>query len=394
MQRLTRGIRVKLVLFVALALAGTTYLGATHVGFSPFSDGARITVSLPEAGGLFVNSEVTYRGVQIGEVTALEASSDGVEAMVELDPDAPAIPADVTVHVVNRSAIGEQYLDLRGSSTTETLAAGAHLEGGTEALPQEISEVIRTARDFSASVPSDALDTVIDEGYLLSQGAGEDLRRLVRTSLEFQQAADRNFMVSESLITNSRQVLATQEEAAGSIRAFSNDLGLFARTLSDSDADLRTLIEASPAAARQISLLVRDVGQPLGILMSNLISTATIFGTNAAGVEDAMIHLPEAISIGWSISTSKGLSMGLVPTFFDPLPCTKGYDGTQRRRGTDTGKSAPLNTDAGCTASLSSGNVRGPQHLPGAATPTGAAAPQPEDISVVEEIDDLLGGNG
>ena len=46
-----------------------------------------------------------------------------------------------------------------------------------------------------ASVPEEALVTTIDESYLLSQGAGSDLRKLVDTSLSFQQEADRNFLV-------------------------------------------------------------------------------------------------------------------------------------------------------------------------------------------------------
>ncbi|HEY9251251.1 MAG TPA: MlaD family protein, partial [Nocardioides sp.] len=73
MQRLTGGVRVKLGLFVALALVGTSYVGARYVGLDLFDEPYRVDVSLPEGGGLFVNSEVTYRGVPVGEVTALEA---------------------------------------------------------------------------------------------------------------------------------------------------------------------------------------------------------------------------------------------------------------------------------------------------------------------------------
>ena len=171
MQQLTRTVHTKLGMFALVGLLGTSYLGASYAGFTPFSDGYRVTVSLPEAGGLFVNSEVTYRGVQVGEVTDLEATADGVEVTVEIEPDAPDIPADAAVPVRNRSAIGEQYLDLAGSDSDDLLADGDHLSAGTEALPQDLAEVLRTGRDFVASVPSDALDTVIDEGYELPDEA-------------------------------------------------------------------------------------------------------------------------------------------------------------------------------------------------------------------------------
>jgi phospholipid/cholesterol/gamma-HCH transport system substrate-binding protein len=394
MQQLTRGIHVKLGLFVALALVGTSYLGATYVGFTPFSQGYQVTVTLPEAGGLFVNSEVTYRGVQVGEVTAMEPVGDSVEVTVEIEPDAPDIPSDAEVAVHNRSTIGEQYLDLQGGDTDEVLADGDHLDGGGEAVPQDLSEVLSTARDFTASVPSDALNTVIDESYDFSQGAGDDVARLVRTSIDFQRAADANFLVSASLIRNSEHVLATQEESGAAIVAYSNDLSLFADTLADSDADLRTLIESTPGATDAISTLISDVGIPLGTLMSNLVSTATIFGVNSRGVEDTMIHLPEAVSVGWSINTANGLNMGLVPTFFDPLPCVEGYGGTDNRPGTETGPGRPLNKQAGCAAPRSKGNVRGSQAVPGAATDRPATGPAATaDITVVEDLGALMGGS-
>jgi phospholipid/cholesterol/gamma-HCH transport system substrate-binding protein len=391
MQRLTRGVHVKLGLFVVLALLGTSYLGATYVGFNPFRDGYQVTVSLPESGGLFVNSEVTLRGVQVGEVTALDVTPDGVEVTAEIEPDAPPIPADARPTVRNRSTIGEQYLDLRGSDTDVVLTAGDHLTGGSESQPQDLAEMLQTARDFTGSVPSDALDTVIDEGYDLSQGAGDDVSRLVRTSLEFQRAADANFLVSASLIRNADRVLQTQEEASESIVAYSNDMALFAETLADSDADLRTLIANTPGATEQLSLLIRDVGRPLGTLMSNLVSTATIFGVNSGGVEDTMIHLPEAISVGWAINSADGLDMGLVPTFFDPLPCVTGYGGTATRRGTDTGAGKPLNQEAGCTAPRRQGNVRGPKAAPRTA-PVDGPPTRPSDITVADDLGDLMGG--
>src|SRR5699024_6079677 len=110
----------------------------------------------------------------------------------------------------------------------------------------------------------------------------------------------------------------------------------FAQTLQDSDRDLRTLISNTPASAREISKLFDQVGPSLGILMSNLVTPAQIFGTNAAGVEDALIRLPEAVSIGWYVNGSDGLNLGLAQTYFDPLPCTNGYGGTQVRQGVDT----------------------------------------------------------
>ncbi len=390
---ITTRIRVQVAIFVVIALAAGTLLGVRYVGLDLVGAGYRVSVTLPDGGGLFTNSEVTYRGVPVGRVADLRPTEDGVEAVLAIDGSAPDIPADATVRVANRSVIGEQYLDLRAedpapdAADTVMLADGDVLRGGAGDLPPRLDGLLRTGRDFLDSVPQDALTSVIDETYELSRGAGSDLALLVETAEDFADTADRNFLVTASLIQSATTVLDTQQEAADSIRGFSRDLDLIAATLADSDADLRRLIRNSPAAAIEVHRLFDQVGAPLGVLMGNLVSTAQVFGVNAAGVEDALVRAPEALSVGWAVTGSWGMDLGLTQTYFDPLPCTTGSGGTEVRRGTETGPGKPLNTRAGCTLAPSSGvNVRGPKAVP----PKRAGAAR---VRVADSLGDLLGGS-
>jgi len=381
----------KVAAFVAIALVTTAFLAVHYVGLDRFIGGYRVTVDMPEAGGLFKNSEVTYRGVPVGRVESLTASRDGARAVLRIQRGAPAMPAQVQARVVDRSAIGEQYLDLRGGSTSgKKLADGAHLTMTEADLPPSIDGLLRSSRDLVASVPSQALNTVIDEGYAFTRDNGRNLARLLRTSSEFADAADRNFLTTVSLIDNSGKVLATQEAAASSFQSFSKDMSLLAHSFVDQDKDWRRLIEQTPAAARQLDVLFRSVGQPLGQLMSNLISTAQVFGTNAAGVRETMIRLPEGISITYAVMTSKGMRSGLEPTFFNPLPCIKGYEGTTMRGALDTSKGKPFNLQAGCTMPTSSGvDVRGPQAVLGAGK---TRANRATTVTSADTLGDLMGG--
>ncbi len=385
---LTRRIQIQLIIFAILGLVATTYLGAKYVGLNPLGSGYRVTVALPDAGGSFENGEVTYRGVPVGRIKELRTTRDGMEADLHIAGDAPDIPAHVEVKVVNRSAIGEQYIDLRGTSGSgKLLADGDRIEGSKASLPPPIENVLRSGRDFAASIPEDSLSTVIDEFYDFSHGASQNVARLVETSQEFVATADDNFLVSSALIDSANRVLTTQEQSATSIKSFSRDLSLIATTLSDSDKDLRVLIQNSPAAAREIGKLFDQVGKPLGLLMSNLVSTAQVFGTNSAGVEDALFRVPEALSVGWAVNGSKGLELGLAQTYFDPLPCTSGYGGTAVRPGLDTSTGQPFNTNAGCSAAPSTGtNVRGPKSAP---RPKASVA---SNVTVPDSMGDLMGG--
>lgn len=367
---LTGRMKVQIIAFVLIAIAATTYLSARFVGLDPFQSSYTVTVALPQSGGVFENGEVTYRGVPVGRIKDVKVTEDGMEATLKIDKDAPPIPADVQVTVANRSAIGEQYIDLRSESDDgQTLEGGDTIEGTEQDLPPSIDDVLRTGYEFVDSVPQDALTTVIDETYEFSRGANRNLPRLVQTSEEFVKTADRNFLVTKGLIENSSTVLATQEKSAGSLKAFSKNLQVISQGLETADAPLRDLLESTPAAAQEIDALFDEVGEPLGLLMSNLVSTAQIFGVNASGVEDALIRMPEAFSIGYAITKSYGLDQGLVQTYFDPLPCTSGYGGTDVRPGLDTGKGKAFNTEAGCTVDPSSGaNVRGPKSVKMAST--------------------------
>lgn len=384
---LTGSVKLKLLVFVVVGLLATAYLGARYAGISVVSSGYHVSVVLPDAGGLFQNGEVTYRGVPVGRVTHLRPTAQGVVVSVKIDSNAPAIPADPTVSVANRSAIGEQYLELAGPAPgKQRLRDGDRIQAASATLPPDMSGLLQDAADFTGSVPTDDLRTVIDESYDLSQGAAGDLRRLVTTSTDFQKQADDNWLVSQALIHDSSTVLQTQVDAANDIKAYSTDLDLFAKTLKSSDGDLRTLIDDSPAAARQLGQLFDEVGKPLGTLMGNLITTAEVFGTNADGLQDTLVRAPAALSIGWAVNGSKGMSMGLVPTFFDPLPCTQGYGGTTMRSGTNTTGSTALNLGAGCAASPSSGtDVLGPASL-GSGSSKAAAR-----ISVPSSLAGLMG---
>lgn len=387
---LNRSARTKLVVFVLVALVATSYLGASYAGLDLFRHGYRVTAELPDAGGLFENGEVTYRGVPVGKVSSLSVEERGVTATLEISADAPPLPADATVSVADRSAIGEQYLDLSGTSTSGPhLRAGDRLTTGADTtMPPDINGLLSDAADFTGSVPSDDLNTVIDEGYDIASGpTATNLRRLLSTSQTFEQQADTNYLGTAALIRNSRRVLQTQEESATSIRSYSRDLSTIADTLKSSDGDLRTLLSRTPGSARQVTGLVHDVGTPLSLLMNNLVPTAVTFGKDAPAIRDALVRAPQAVSVGYSVSGPYGMNLGMMTSFFNPWPCTSGYGGTTMRTGLDTAASTtrPLNLNAVCTDPTR--NRMGPTAVFGDTTAKSATR-----TTTATTLADLMGG--
>src|SRR3982074_3121434 len=70
-----------------------------------------VTIDLPQSGGLYENSVVTYRGTDVGQVKSVNVTGTGVRAVLAIRSGVN-VPAGVPVSVHSRSAIGEQFIEL------------------------------------------------------------------------------------------------------------------------------------------------------------------------------------------------------------------------------------------------------------------------------------------
>jgi phospholipid/cholesterol/gamma-HCH transport system substrate-binding protein len=365
---LTRGVRVKVIVFVVIGLLAIAYIGVRYVGLLRLVGVGVYTVhlELPSTGGIFPNAEVDYRGVPVGRVSGVRLTAKGVQADLQLNNSAPKIPADVQAVVADRSVIGEQFVDMRPRvDTGPYLADGATVTSTAQDLPPSAASLLSSTNALLKSIPLGSLRTVVVEMDKAFGGSAQNVRRLIDTSREFFQAATQNFPQTAVLIDSSATVLKTQLRTASSIRDFSRGLKVISGQLASSNPDLRSLLQAAPSAALSAERLIRDIGTPLGVTLTNLTTTSQVFLANLNGVRELLVQVPHAVDIGSRVVTPQGANVGLTLTFFNPLPCTAGYQGTVRRSGLDTSPGRPLNTSAGCASSASSSSdARGSQHVP------------------------------
>ena len=378
---ITRGTKFKIVAFVLVALVGISYVSANYVGLFRSSSKV-VTMQLADSGGIFTNAEVTYRGVTIGRVGQLRLTADGIEVDLELDADAPRVPASTEAVVTNRSAVGEQYVDLRPKNDDGPyLEAGSVIPRSATKTPPPVDGLLSNLDAFASSVPTDSLKTVVDELHTAFNGTGGDLQVLIDNTSAFTAAASEHLPQTTQLLKDGKIVLATQAAQGGAIRSFSGDLRLIAEQMKASDGDLRRLIVAVPPASEQVSALLKESGPNLGVVFANLLTTANILVTRRDGLEQIAVTYPIAVAGGFTVAPGDGTAhFGLALNMFDPMPCTAGYEGTTIRSGNDT-SSAPLNTQAYCALARGSAtSVRGSQNAPYGGTPTtpaGNATTQP-----------------
>lgn len=365
---MTRRVRIQLVAFVIIALVGVAYVGARYVRLDQLAGIGiyKVDLEMPRSGGLYPNAEVTYRGIPIGRVGKMSLTKDGISAQLLLKASAPKVPASARAVVADRSAIGEQYVDLQPSS-----AAGPYLREGsvvrTDELPMPVDQLIAGVDTFAQSVPLDKLRTTVEELGKAFDGKGDDLQVLVDSLNKFTAAWHEALPQTITLIRDGRTVLDTQAEQSASILRFSDGLDKVTAQLKSNDPDIRRLIGTGKHASDQIGKLLVESGPSLTTDLTNLRLTALAISPKTWALQPVLQQLP-ALSLGPS-STAPGdntTHFGLVLETNNPPACTQGYEGTQQTlkqmkardpNFDDTRDEFPLNTNARCT--VPQGSVTG-----------------------------------
>jgi phospholipid/cholesterol/gamma-HCH transport system substrate-binding protein len=368
-----RSVQVKLFAFLVITLVTVAVLSANYVGLYDRVAGGQyhVTADFEQSGGIFVGSEVTYRGVTVGRVDDLRLSGDGVLVDAKIRRGVE-IPKDTKVVVENRSAVGEQYLDFQPRSEGgATLRDGDRIGRADTASPLRIDHLLLHLDNTVNSVERDDLRTVVDEFGLAFEGGGEDLQRILDSGDALTRAATEALPETKKLIDDGRIVLDTQRDSSGDITVFASNFADLAETLEASDSDLRLVLDRGVVASRELETLIRDNRGSLAALIANLITVGQVTTARVDGIEQLLVTYPDVVAGGYTVVPGDGTAHFGLALAHDPPVCEQGYGGTTRRQPQDTGP-AKVNTAARCTAPRGSAtSVRGAQNAPG---PSGARA--------------------
>lgn len=388
-----RGVKLQLVAFAAITLVAVSVLSARYVGlFDRVAGGSYVvTADFADSGGIFTGAEVTYRGVTIGKVDRLRLTEGGVLVDLRMDADS-RVPRDSEAVVENRSAVGEQYVDLQPrSSGGPYLTGGARIPRSSTRIPTRIDQVLLHVDDLVNSVDHDDLTTTIHELGAAFAGTGPDLQRLLDSGDALTRSATEALPQTVRLIDDGHTVLGTQQRSASDIRSFADDLADLSTTLRRSDPDLRAVLDRGVVASHEIDTLLRDNRTDLGALLANLVTVGQVTVARTSGIEQMLVTYPDVVTGGFTVVPGDGTAhFGLVLNLDDPPACTRGYGGTQRIDPNQTTNLPPLNTDARCDEPRGSTiDVRGAQNAP-----TGGGAGSANGQSGSSPIDPGEGGAG
>ena len=366
---ITKRTKIQLMVFVLITLLGVSYVGARYARLDRLvvDDSYTVVAHFPDSGGMFAGGEVTYRGVRVGEVSSLELTDAGVDFNLDIANDFDSIPADTLAVVGNRSAVGEQYVELQPQADSEPyLTDDSEIATENTRTPIKVETLLTNLSNTVESVDKQALKTTVDELGKAFQGTGQDLGRIIDSGNSFIEEANENFDVTTALIRDSNTVLNGQIAKESAIRTFARNLQLFSSTLAGSDADLRKVIDSGSVTANELRTFIEDNEVELGELVSRLVTTGEVVVKHLDGVEQVLVVYPYVVEGGFTVVSK---SAGHYDAHFgmilqqDPHVCNHGYESTNRRDPND-GSNVPMNVNARCAEPASQSNARGAQHAP------------------------------
>ncbi|SCL27632.1 phospholipid/cholesterol/gamma-HCH transport system substrate-binding protein [Micromonospora pallida] len=327
-----RTAKLQVLAFVLVSLLGVGYVGVRYVGLGDrlLDDNYVVHLDLARAGGIFPNAPVTYRGVPVGRVTDVTLHGTGVRADLRLRRDV-RVPDDLWAVVTQRSAVGEQYVDLRPERDTGPyLADGAVIPADRTGVPLAPEALLTNLDALVRSVDPDDLNVLITELGAAFEGNEQALSRILDAGDALLADATDRLPETLALIHDARTVLTTQAESSEALRRWAAGLAALAATVRASDPDLRRLLANGPPAGAELVALLRGLEPTVGTLLGNLVTVNGIAARRLPGIEQLLVVYPASVAGSFTVMPGDGTAhLGLVVNLNDPPGCVYRGGSTQ-----------------------------------------------------------------
>lgn len=343
--RLSRTVWIQLAILGAVTVIACSVMafGFVHVpallGYGRYT----VTVELPESGGLYPTSVVTYRGTEIGRVKAVDVTAGGVRAELNLD-SAIKVPADVSAAVHSRSAVGEQFVELipaaGQSDTGPTLRGGATIPVAKVRIPPDIGNLLDATNRALEAIPQDNLRTVVDEADKAVSGLGPELSRIVNGSTSLAIEAGKNVGPITQLIDQSPAVLNSQVQTADSIATWAQRAASITGQFKAQNAAFAELLKLGQPTLNEGRALFDRFAPALPVLLANMVSLGEIAVVYRHDIEQLLVLFPQGTALMSAIAVAdadlktpyRGIYLDFKLNMNLPPPCNTGFLPVKQQR--------------------------------------------------------------
>ncbi|MEU8898809.1 MCE family protein [Nocardia sp. NPDC048505] len=257
---------------VVILLLGGGYLLVEVVRFDPTRETITVRVELAASGGLLEHSDVSFRGVRVGTVRAVELSDSGVTAIAEIDA-VHRIPAGGAVVVARLSAAGEQYLDFRpDTDAAPYLRDGAVIERPRTSTPVTINEFLTNTSGFINGLNPERLDVIVAELDRALAGGPDQLRTVISGLSQAMNGLTGLLPQTRNLLEKLAVIAETTSHAQPDLHTLVTGSGVLFGQFAAADQELRRLLDLGPGQLATLGGVVADTTDPITALVTNMLA--------------------------------------------------------------------------------------------------------------------------
>lgn len=266
-------------LILACALASLQFLGS-------FASTVPVTLTADRAGLVMSpDAKVRLRGVVVGRVGAITESDNGVELVLDMNPDQlQYIPANVRADIKSNTVFGAKSVNLEipEDPRQETLRSGSTID--TDRVVVELNTIYQRLVGVLAAVQPEKLNATISALDTALSGRGDQIGQ------GFADLSDLLGKVNPHLDELSRDIEATAEftnvyaDVMPDLLKIVDNFTATGNTLVDNSSDLDALLVNVTGMADTINGVIAPSKANIISTLANLNPTAELLGYQAPGL--------------------------------------------------------------------------------------------------------------
>lgn len=254
-----RSVKPRLLALVVVFLVGLGYISFAVLGYRLGKQPYSVTVQVTRSGGVYKGASVTYRGVEVGRVSATHIRGDHVDLSLRIKPSIH-IPAGAHASITDLSAAGEPYVDfVPATAGPPFLHDGSIVPVGQTSTPVAIGTLLSDVSRLVASINPGDVRTIADELATGLSGTGNALRAIVADSRMLLAQLGPVEPATLNLLTNGHTLLTTANDTDQQMHQLADGLATITDQLKRSDDDLRTVIATGPSVTEPSHALITAV---------------------------------------------------------------------------------------------------------------------------------------
>jgi phospholipid/cholesterol/gamma-HCH transport system substrate-binding protein len=265
MSRILRAAIALAVLVVATVVTVVSVKAAN----GDFAGEYRLTGYFPRAGeGLNPGSEVVYRGVQVGRVSAIDLAGNRAKVSMLLEPSFH-VPAGTKATIAPVNLFGAEQVTL----TEPAHPAGTDLAPGAvltrTSTSDELGDLFTAAAPFLQKITRESLATVVGELALASNGEGPRIKASINAGASLAGYFDRTLAAQLSALDSFSSFTAALAPDGTSLNGLSRQENVALPAFNAEATDYSKLLASLTSFSTELARLLTDYHPTIDTLLSD-----------------------------------------------------------------------------------------------------------------------------